>query len=261
MRTKVARSIDLNCDMGEGFDSDAAIIPYVTSINIACGYHAGDPATMRKTVRLAADHSVAIGAHPSLPDRANFGRRVMQVTPQEIYNLVLYQAGALSAFTRAVGAALVHLKPHGALYNMSAKDAAIAQAIAEATRDFDPACILIGLAGSQLIKAGENAGLRTASEAFADRTYQADGSLTPRDSADALIHDPDAAAERVLKMVLQGTVTSQQGTEIPLRADTICIHGDSPGAAEMAKTIRERLQREGIDVKSMASIAGSGPKP
>jgi len=144
---------------------------------------------------------------------------------------------------------------------MAAKDAAIAQAIAEATRDFDPDCILIGLAGSQLIKAGENAGLRTASEAFADRTYQADGSLTPRDSADALIHDPDAAAERVLKMVLQGTVTSQQGTEIPLRADTICIHGDSRGAAEMAKTIRERLQREGIDVKSMAGIAGSGPKP
>ena len=261
MRTKVVRSIDLNCDMGERFDSDAAIIPYVTSINIACGYHAGDPATMRKTVGLAADHSVAIGAHPSLPDRANFGRRVMQVTTQEVYDLVLYQAGALAAFARAVGAAVTHLKPHGALYNMAAKDAAIAQAIAEATRDFDPACNLVGLAGSQLIKAGENAGLRTASEAFADRTYQANGSLTPRDSVDALIHDPAAAAERVLKMVLQGTVTSQQGTEIPLRADTICIHGDSPGAAEMAKTIRERLQREGIDVKSMAGIAGSGPKP
>ena len=161
----------------------------------------------------------------------------------------------------AAGAAVTHLKPHGALYNMAAKDAAIAQAIAEAPRDFDPACILVGLAGSELIKAGENVGLRTASEAFADRTYQADGSLTPRDSVDALIHDPAAAAERVLKMVLQGTVTSQQGTEISLRADTICIHGDSPGAADMAKTIRERLWQAGIDVKSMAGIAGSGPKP
>ena len=257
----MARSIDLNCDMGEGYDSDAAIIPYVTSINIACGYHAGDPATMRKTVRLAVDHGVAIGAHPSLPDRANFGRKVIQVTPQEVHDLVLYQVGALAAFARAAGTAVTHLKPHGALYNMAAKDAAIAQAIAQATRDFNPACVLVGLAGSQLIKAGENAGLRTASEAFADRTYQADGSLTPRDSVDALIHDPAVAAERVLKMVLHGTVTSQQGTEIPLRADTICIHGDSPGAADMAKTIHERLKREGIDVKSMAGIAGSGRKP
>jgi UPF0271 protein len=258
---KVARSIDLNCDMGEGYDSDAAIVPHVTSVNIACGYHAGDPATMRKTARLAADHGVAVGAHPSLPDRANFGRRVMQVTPQEVYDLVLYQAGALAAFARAAGTAVTHLKPHGALYNMAAKDAAIAQGIAQATHDFDTACVLVGLAGSQLIQAGESAGLRTASEAFADRTYQSDGSLTPRDSADALIHDPAVAAERVLKMVLQGTVTSQQGTEIPLRPDTICIHGDSPGAADMARTIRERLQQAGIDIKSMANIAGSDPKP
>ena len=255
------RSIDLNCDMGEGFESDAAIIPYVTSVNIACGYHAGDAATMRKTIRLAVDHGVAIGAHPGLADRANFGRLAMPVTPQEVYDLVLYQAGALAAFARAVGAAVTHLKPHGALYNMAAKDAAIAQAIAAATRDFDSACILVGLAGSELIKAGENAGLTTAREAFADRTYQADGSLTSRDSADAIIHDPAAAAERVLKMVLQSTVTSQQGTEVPLRPDTICIHGDSLGAADMAKTIRERLQREGIVVKSMAGIAGGGAKP
>jgi 5-oxoprolinase (ATP-hydrolysing) subunit A len=179
----------------------------------------------------------------------------MQVTPQEVYDLVLYQAGALAAFARAAGGAIAHLKPHGALYSMAAKDAAIAQGIAQATRDVNPACILVGLAGSELIKVGENAGLTTASEAFADRTYQADGSLTPRDSADALIHNPAAAAERVLKMVLQGTVTSQQGTEIPLRADTICIHGDSPAAAEMAKTIRERLKREGIEVKGLLRTA------
>ena len=248
----MGRSIDLNCDMGEGFGSDEEILPHVTSVNIACGYHAGDPATMRTTVRLAMDHGVAIGAHPGLPDLAGFGRRVMQITPQQVYKLVLDQALALAAIVRAAGATVTHLKPHGALYHMAAKDPAIAQAIAAATHNFDHACILFGLAGSELIKAGENAGLTTASEAFADRTYQADGSLTPRHSADALIHDPAADAERVLKMILQGTVTSQQGTEIPLRADTICIHGDSPGAADLAKAIRERLNQEGIEVKAVA---------
>ena len=249
------RSIDLNCDMGEGFASDAAIIPHVTSVNIACGYHAGDPATMQKTVRLATDHGVAIGAHPGLPDRANFGRRVMPVTPQEVYDMVLDQARALGAIAAAEGAVVRHLKPHGALYNMAAKDASIAKVIAEATRDFNPACILVGLAGSEAIKAGENTGLRTASEAFVDRTYQADGSLTSRDLPDALIHDPALAAERVLQMVLHGTVTSQQGTELSLRPDTICIHGDSPGAVEFAKAIRERLKREGIEVRCLSGTA------
>lgn len=252
------RSIDLNCDLGEGFGSDKAILPYVTSVNIACGGHAGNEATMRETVRLAMEHDVTIGAHPGLPDPAGFGRREMQVTPQEVYDLVLDQALALAAIVRASGAAVCHLKPHGALYNMAAKNAAIAQAIAAATHKFDPACILFGLAGSELIKAGERAGLMTASEAFADRTYQADGSLTPRQSPDALLHDPAAAADRVLKMVLQGTVTSQQGTEIPLRADTLCIHGDSPGAAEMARAIRERLRREGVEVQGLAARTRSG---
>ncbi|MCE9526556.1 MAG: LamB/YcsF family protein [Planctomycetales bacterium] len=251
------RSIDLNCDMGEGCGSDEAIMPFVSSVNIACGYHAGDTATMQKTVRLAIEHGVAIGAHPGMPDRENFGRRMITVTPQEVYDMVLQQAVALADIARAAGAAVTHLKPHGALYNMAAKDGAIAQAIAEATRDFDPACILVGLAGSKLISAGIATGLSTASEAFADRTYQADGSLTPRHSADALIHDPAAAAERVLKMVLHGTVTSQQGSEIPLRADTICIHGDSPGAAVFAKTIREQLLREGIEVKSLTQNTSS----
>jgi 5-oxoprolinase (ATP-hydrolysing) subunit A len=248
---QVNRTIDLNCDIGEGFDNDSQIIPHVTSVNIACGYHAGDPATMRETVRLAIEHGVAIGAHPGFPDRANFGRVEMQVSPQDVYDMVLYQAGALAAFARAAGAAVAHLKPHGALYNMAAKDAAMAAAIAAATRDFDPACILVGLAGSELIRAGESAGLKTASEAFADRTYQADGSLMPRSSADALIHDPAIAAERVIKMIQLGTVTTQQGTEIPLRPDTACIHGDSPRAGDLANAIRERLEREGIQVRAI----------
>jgi 5-oxoprolinase (ATP-hydrolysing) subunit A len=254
----MAKSIDLNCDLGEGIGSDEAILPYITSVNIVCGGHAGNPATMRETVRLAIEHSVSIGAHPGLPDPAGFGRREIQMTPLEVYNLVLEQALALAAIVRAAGTAVTHLKPHGALYNMAARDAAIAEAIAAATHQFDQACILFGLAGSELIKAGEIAGLMTASETFADRTYQADGSLTPRTSPDALIHDPAAAAERVLKMVLQGTVTSQHGTEIPLRAETICIHGDSPGAAEMAKAVRERLRREGVEVKGLAARIRSG---
>ncbi|MFN0017404.1 MAG: LamB/YcsF family protein [Pirellulaceae bacterium] len=244
------RSIDLNCDMGEGSGSDEEIMPLVSSVNIACGFHAGDSATMRKTVRLAMDHGVAIGAHPGLPDREDFGRRVISVTPQEVHDMVLRQAVALADIARAGGAAVTHLKPHGALYNMAAKDGAIAQAIARATRDFDPACILVGLAGSQLIYAGIAAGLTTASEAFADRTYQADGSLTPRDTQNALIHDPAVAAEQVLKMLASGTVTSEQGIEVPLRAETVCIHGDSPGAVLLAKTIRERLLRGGIEIKS-----------
>ena len=256
----MGRSIDLNCDVGESFgaytlSSDAEILSHVTSANIACGFHAGDPATMRRTVRLALDHGVAIGAHPGLPDLAGFGRRAMQVTPQEAYELVLYQVGALSAFVRAEGAWLSHVKPHGALYNMAAKDAPLAEAIAKAVQRFDPACVLVGLSCSELIKAGQAAGLRTASEAFADRTYQADGSLTSRQLHDALIHDPALAAERVVRMVLLGSVSSQQGIEVPLLADTICIHGDSPGAAELAKAIRERLKREGIELKAFTRTA------
>jgi UPF0271 protein len=255
----VAKSIDLNCDMGEGFDSDTAIIPHVTSVNIACGYHAGDETTMKRTVRLALDHGVGIGAHPGFADRTNFGRKALPVTPKEVYDLVLAQARTLSAIAQSEGAAVAHLKPHGALYNIAAKDAALAQAIATATRDFDATCILVGLAGSELIKAGESTGLKTASEAFADRTYQADGSLTPRDSSDALVHDPSTAAERVLKMVRQGTVTSQQGTEIPLRADTICIHGDSPGAVDFAKSIHQRLLEAGILAQKLAKSRGTTP--
>ncbi len=251
------RSIDLNCDMGEGAGSDEQIIPHVTSVNIACGFHAGDPATMRKTVRLAVEHGAAIGAHPGFQDLDGFGRRGMPVTPQEVYDLVLYQAGAIAAFAHAAGASVTHLKPHGALYNMAAKDRAIAQAIAKATHAFDPACILVGLAGSELIRAGLAIGLTTASEGFADRTYQADGLLTPRDSPGALITDPAAAAEQVLKMILQGTVTSLQGMDIPLNVDTICIHGDSPGAANLAQIIRQRLLNEGIGINGLTQVTSS----
>lgn len=251
------RSIDLNCDMGEGAGSDEQIFPHVTSVNIACGFHAGGPELMRKTVRLAVEHGVAIGAHPGLPDLAGFGRREIPLTPQEVYALVLYQAGALAAFAQAAGATVTHLKPHGALYNMAAKDAGIAQAIAEATRDFSPTCVLVGLAESELIREGLAVGLTTASEGFADRTYQADGSLTPRDSLGALITDPAAAAEQVLKMILQGTVTSLQGMDIPLNVDTICIHGESPGAANLAQIIRQRLLNEGIEIHGLTQVTSS----
>lgn len=253
----MGRSIDLNCDMGEGAGSDEEIMPFVSSVNIACGFHAGNPGMMRKTVHLAVEHGVAIGAHPGLADFAGFGRREMPVTPQEAYSLVLYQVGALAVFAHAAGASVTHLKPHGALYNMATKDAGIAQAIAKATRDFDPACILVGLAGSELIRAGLAAGLTTASEGFADRTYQSDGSLTPRDTPGALIHDPAVAAEQVLKIVLQGTVTSLQGTDVSLGADTICIHGDSPGAANLVQAIRQRLFNEGIEIQCLTQVTSS----
>jgi UPF0271 protein len=245
------RTVDLNSDVGESFGvytlgQDAALLDYVTSVNIACGFHAGDPATMRKTVRLAVEKNAAIGAHPGLPDLAGFGRRRMEVSPQEAYDLVLYQIGALEAFTRAEGVRLCHVKPHGALYNMAAQDETLAGAIADAVWRFDPELVLIGLAGSELIRAGEVRGLRTASEVFADRGYESDGSLTPRGRPGALISDSEQAAERAAAMVLAGKVLSSQGTEISLRADTICIHGDSPHAVTFAKAIRNRLEASGI---------------
>lgn len=254
----MGRCIDLNCDVGESFGaytigSDAEILRHVTSANIACGFHAGDPATMRRTVRLAVENKVAIGAHPGLPDLVGFGRREMQVSAQEVYELVLYQVGALAAFARGAGTAVSHIKPHGALYNIATKDGGIAQAIAQATRDFDPTCVLVGQSGSQLIEAGRAAGLNTASEAFGDRTYQADGSLTPRHLPNALISDPSIAAERVMRMVLEGKIESQQGTDVPISTDTICIHGDSPGAADLAKAIRARLEQHGIKVRSFST--------
>lgn len=248
--------VDLNCDMGESFGSyrmgnDEAILNYVTSANIACGFHAGDPGTMRKTVRLALERGVAVGAHPGLPDLVGFGRRNMEISPQEAFELTVYQIGALSAFVKAEGGIMQHVKPHGALYNLAAKSAELSRAIAEAVYKVDPELVLFGLAGSELVKAGESIGLRTANEVFADRTYQQDGSLTPRSQQDALIADHDEAVRQVLRMVREGKVLSRQGVDVAIKADTVCIHGDGSHALVFARKIRESLSYAGVAVQAV----------
>lgn len=247
--------VDLNCDMGESFGvykmgTDEAILQFVTSANIACGFHAGDPATMHQTVKLALRKGVAIGAHPGLPDLAGFGRRNMDISPEEAFDMVVYQISSLYGFVKAEGGKMQHVKPHGALYNMAAKNKELSEAIAHAIYKVDPELILFGLSGSELIKAGETAGLRTASEVFADRTYQIDGSLTPRSQADALILDTQHAANQVIRMIKEGSVRSQQGVDVPIHADTVCIHGDGLHALSFAREIRELLAESGITVQS-----------
>jgi UPF0271 protein len=249
-----ARAIDLNCDIGESFGAwrmgaDAAVMPWITSANIACGFHAGDFSTMQQTVALAKKHDVAIGAHVSLPDLQGFGRRELRVSANEAYAMTLYQIGALAAFAVAAGTRVVHVKPHGALYNMAAKDPALSEAIARAVRDFDERAILVGLAGSALPKAGAAAGLRVAHEAFADRSYQPDGSLTPRSEAGAVINDIDAAVRQALQIVTHGTVIARNGSTVALRADTICVHGDRPDAGEFARQLREALAKSAAVVQ------------
>lgn len=248
--------VDLNCDMGESFGvyrigNDEDILNYVISANIACGFHAGDPSTMRKTVQLALEKGVSIGAHPGLPDLIGFGRRNMAITPEEAYDLIVYQVGALYGFVKAAGGKMQHVKPHGALYNMAAKDRALSEAIAKAVYDIDPTLVLFGLAGSELIKAGERVGLKTANEVFADRTYQQDGSLTPRHELNALIHDEQQAIQQVILIVKEGKVRSQQGTDVKIQADTICIHGDGSHALTFAKNIFKKLTDEGIKIQSI----------
>ncbi|MED4970048.1 5-oxoprolinase subunit PxpA [Parageobacillus toebii] len=248
--------VDLNCDFGESFGiyrlgEEKEILQYVTSVNVACGFHAGDPIVMRKTVQMALEQKVAIGAHPGFPDLLGFGRRNIAVTPEEVYAYVVYQIGALAAFVKAEGGKMSHVKPHGALYNMAAKDAALAEAIAKAVYDVDPTLILYGLAGSELIRAGKKIGLRTASEVFADRTYQQDGSLTPRSDPRALIVDEQEAVQQVLTMVKEKRVRSLQGIDVPIEAETICIHGDGKKAVLFAKRLYEALQKEGVDVCSI----------
>ncbi|AJY74126.1 5-oxoprolinase subunit PxpA [Paenibacillus beijingensis] len=250
-------TVDLNCDLGESFGAyrmgrDEEIVPLVTSVNIACGFHAGDPGTMRRTVKLAIAHHTAIGAHPGLPDLSGFGRRNMDISPQEAYDIVVYQIGALDGFVRSEGGVMRHVKPHGALYNMAARDTALAEAIAEAVYRVNPGLILFGLSGSELIRAGKKASLATASEVFADRTYQADGSLTRRGELGALIEDRETAALQVLQMIKYGTVRSRQGTDVPIAAQTVCIHGDGGEALLFAKRIRARLQAEGVTLSSPA---------
>jgi UPF0271 protein len=249
-------SIDINCDMGESFGhwtmgNDEALLYSITSASIACGVHAGDPGTMRRTVQLALARGVGIGAHPGLPDLAGFGRREMGITPEEAYNLTVYQTGALMAFVRVAGGAMQHVKPHGALYTMAAHRPELAEAIAGAVHDIDPALILIGLAGSELIRAAERAGLRAAGEAFADRRYQADGSLVPRSRLNAVITDPAEAVEQVLEIIGKGRVTDVDGGHVAVDAETICIHGDTPGAPEFARQVRGRLEAEGVEVRRL----------
>ena len=245
--------IDLNCDLGESFGAwtmgaDAAVLGCISSANIACGFHAGDPTTMRRTVAEARRLGVAIGAHPSLPDLQGFGRREMQVAPDEVEAMLLYQIGALAAFARAAGTRLAHVKPHGALYNMAARDAALADAIARAVHTFDPGLRLVGLAGSELPRAGERAGLRVAHEAFVDRRYEADGSLTPRRHADAVIHDVDAAIAQALELACHGRVRCRDGSLLTVGADTLCVHGDRADAAPFARRLRDALDAAGVAV-------------
>jgi len=249
-------TIDLNCDMGESFGAwtmgqDAAVLAHVTSANIACGFHAGDPLTMQRTVAAAVRHGVAVGAHPSLPDLAGFGRREMRVTADDTYAMTLYQIGALAAVARAAGAELHHVKPHGALYNMAAKDRALADAIASAVRDFDRALILVGLANSELPRAGEAAGLTVAHEAFADRRYEADGSLMARSKAGAVIDDIDAAVAQAISIATRGEAQTPNGAQ-RIRADTICVHGDRADAATFARRLREGLEAAGLDIAALS---------
>jgi UPF0271 protein len=250
--------IDFNCDMGEGFGAwrmgdDVALLDHVTSANVACGFHAGDPATIRRTVKAAVAKGVAVGAHPSLPDLQGFGRRTMNVSPEEIYDLIVYQVGAIDAFARASGGKLSHVKAHGALYNMAAKDRALADAIAAAVRDVDPSLVLFALSGSALVDAAEAAGIKPAAEVFADRSYQDDGSLTPRGRPGAMIEDVEMSIEQVRRMVFDGVVRAQSGKEVPVRADTLCIHGDQPGALQFAQRIRKALEQAGAEVRAIGA--------
>ncbi|PKR83335.1 LamB/YcsF family protein [Heyndrickxia camelliae] len=245
--------VDLNCDMGESFGAyklgrDEEILDYVTSANIACGFHAGDPATIRKTVQMAMEKNVGIGVHPGLQDLVGFGRRNMQISPQESYDLVVYQIGAIYAFAKSEGGKIQHVKPHGALYNMAAKSPSLSEAIAEAVYKVDPELILFGLAGGELVKAGQKIGLHTANEVFADRTYQQDGSLTPRTQPHALITNKETSIQQVIRMVKEGKVESLQGIDVPIQADTICIHGDGENALEFAKYITTSLKQAGIQI-------------
>lgn len=248
-------TIDINCDMGEAFGNyempnDEVLLDYISSANIACGFHAGDSKVMEDTVNMAIKKGVAIGAHPGLPDLQGFGRREMKISPKEAYQITLYQIGALYAFVKVAHGKLNHVKPHGALYNMAAKDENLAKAIVSAIHDFDPSLILFALAGSEMIAAAQKIGLATASEVFADRTYQDDGSLTPRSQSNALITDEKESLRQVLKMVNHQQVETVTKKIISLKSDTLCIHGDGIHAVEFAKKIKETLINEGININA-----------
>ena len=247
--------IDLNSDVGESFGAyrlgaDAEVMCSITSANVACGFHAGDPGVMRQTIRLARDAGVAVGAHPGFPDLVGFGRRELRASPREVEDLVLYQIGALAAIAAAEGVRLAHVKAHGALYNMAARDHTLAEAIARAVHAFDPALVLFGLPGSELLTAGEAAGLRVASEGFADRAYAPDGSLASRTTPGSVIHDPDEVVRRSLRMVTDGQVTATDRSTLTFPVQTLCVHGDTPGAAELTRLLRAGLEQRGIAVRA-----------
>lgn len=248
--------VDLNADIGESFGiyktgNDELLLRTITSGSIACGFHAGDPSVMRRTIRAAARAGVSIGAHPGFADLAGFGRREMSVESDEVADLVLYQLGALAGMAKAEGAVLRHVKPHGALYNMSVKRSDISEAIASAVASFDKSMLLVGLPGSELLSAGARMGLSVAAEGFADRSYEPDGSLTPRHVADAVLFEPARVAERAVQMVRDGNVTARDGSTLSLNVDTICVHGDTPRAAELASAVRAGLEKAGIELKAL----------
>ena len=246
-------TIDINCDMGESYGAwkmgaDVEVMPFISSANIACGFHGGDPATIRQTVKLAVDHGVAVGAHPSLPDLPGFGRRVMKISPQDMYDLVVYQAGAVEAFARAAGVKLHHVKCHGALYNMAATDEALAEAMVRAVKDLGGGVILYALSNSKMMQVAKQKGIAAAGEVFADRGYADDGTLWPRGKPGAMIEDANVATARALEMVEKGYVTALSGKPVPVSADTLCLHGDQPGAVTFAKAIRKAFSEHGITV-------------
>lgn len=248
--------VDLNCDLGESFGNykignDENIIPVITSANIACGFHAGDAQVMNNTVKLAQENNIGIGAHPGLPDLQGFGRRNMDLSPQEIYDTVIYQLGAISGFCAIHNAKLNHVKPHGALYQMGARDEEIAHAIAQAVHDFDSSLIFVGLSNTLLISKAKELGLQTASEVFADRRYEANGQLVSRKKSDALITNTEEAISQVVSMVKDQQVTAKNGEKIAIQADTICVHGDGVNAFEFVTQIRERLSKEGISISTL----------
>jgi UPF0271 protein len=245
------KTIDLNCDMGESYGrwrlgEDAAIMPLVTSANIAAGFHGGDPATIRATVRLAVEHGVAIGAHPSLPDLMGFGRRAMKITPQEAYDLVLYQAGAVEAFARAAGARLHHVKCHGAFYNMAVNDDALSEAIVRAVKDLGGDTLLYALAGSRMMVLAATHGVKAIAEVFADRGYEDDGTLAPRDAPGGMIEEAEKSVAQALRMAEEGVVVSRGGARVAVAADTMCLHGDQPGAVAFAQALRRAFAARGL---------------
>ena len=247
--------IDLNCDMGESYGvytlgHDEQVMPYVTSINVACGFHASDPINMLKTVKLAKKYGIAIGAHPAFPDLVGFGRRYMAISPEEIKADVIYQIGALWALCKSEGVTLQHVKVHGALYNAAEKDMTVAMAIAQAIKAVDKKLYMICLGNSTMVRAAQNIGVKYVEEAFADRAYTKDGTLVPRKQNGAVIHDVNRVAERVLSMVKDKTVTSIDGTIVEISAQTICVHGDTPGAVAMIKAIRDILDQQGVQMKA-----------